>query len=231
MRLYLRNPRALVAAGLTPLVLLVLIAAISDHRAEPGYDEWLAASMATLGLASMCYTTLAASLVASRDAGVLKRLFATPLPLSVHLAGRVLATVAVTLGQAVVLFAVARLAYGATVPVAWTAWVGLLAGAVALCAIGLAVAQVVPRGDAAATLLSSTLLPVVLVSGVFFPVDRLPGGVARVAEFSPLTHIGALLGGDPRWSHFAWLLGWTAVAFAFARWRFQLEPGLRRFSA
>ena len=235
MRLYLRSPRALVAAALTPLALMVLLAAISDHRAEPGYEEWLAASMATLGLASMCYTTLAASLVASRDAGVLKRLFATPLPLWAHLAGRVLATVAAALVQAAVLFAVARLAYGAALPTAWTAGVGLLLGAVALCSIGLAVAQVVPRGDAAATLLSSTLLPVVLVSGVFFPVDRLPGWVARVAEFSPLTHTGALVGGEGGWAHFAWLLGWTAVALAFTRWRFRLEPftpgrprGLRR---
>jgi ABC-2 type transport system permease protein len=224
LRLFLRSPRALVAAALTPLVLMALLAAISDHRDEPGYMGRLAASMATLGLASMCYTTLAASVVASRDAGVLKRLFATPLPLWVHLTGRVLATVAVTIAQVLVVFLVAVLAYGAPLPTHWNTPVGLVVGAVAVCAIGLAVAQVVPRGDAAATLLSTTLLPVVLVSGVFFPTSELPGWVGRVAEASPLTHVGALLAGSSGWAHYAWLAAWTLAALAFTRWRFRVEP-------
>jgi ABC-2 type transport system permease protein len=230
LRLFLRSPRALIGAAATPLVLMVLLASISDRRAEPGYHDGLAAAMATLGLASMCYTTLAASVVASRDAGVLKRLLATPLPIWTHLAGRVLATVAVTIVQSVIFFAFAILVYGAAVPASWPVLVGLVLGSLALCAAGLAVAQVIPRGDAAATLLSTTLLPVVLISGVFFPVGELPGWVGRVAEASPLTHVGALLAGSTRLSHVAWLAGWTVVCLLLARWRFRFEPALSRLA-
>src|SRR3954462_14072211 len=101
LRGYLRAPRTLVASAGTPLALMVLLAAISDHAGEPGYHWRLVASMITLGVASTCYTTLAAALVASRDAGVLKRLRATPLPLWQHVAGRVAATAGVAVGQSV----------------------------------------------------------------------------------------------------------------------------------
>jgi ABC-2 type transport system permease protein len=224
MRLYLRSPRALISAAATPLVLMVLLASISDHRGEPNYATNLAAAMATLGLSSLCYTTLAASLVASRDAGVLKRLQATPLPVGTHLSARVLATVALTVVQAAVTFLLGVLAYGATIRVGWPVGVGLLLGAVTMCALGLAVAQAIPSGDAAATLLSTTMLPVVLISGVFFPVDELPGWVGALSKASPLTHIGALLAGSADLTHVWWLLGWTAAGLAIARWRFRVEP-------
>ncbi|GGM56270.1 ABC transporter permease [Dactylosporangium sucinum] len=219
MRLYLRGPRALVASAATPPLLMVMLAAISDHRAEPGYHEGLVAAMATLGIASTCYTTFAASLVASRDAGVLKRLRATPLPLWQHIAGRVAATTVVALAQTLLLAVAGLVLYGAWVSgLAWA-----VAGAVTVSLIGVAVAQVVPRGDAAATLLSTTLLPVVLISGVFFPASELPGWVGAVSEASPLTHAGALLVGFS-WRDLAWLLAWSTAALAFALWRFRVEP-------
>ncbi|WP_238011172.1 ABC transporter permease [Dactylosporangium sp. AC04546] len=219
IRLYLRSPRALVASAATPPLLMVMLAAISDHQAEPGYHARLVAAMATLGIASTCYTTFAASLVASRDAGVLKRLRATPLPLWQHIAGRVAATVLVASAQTVVLVLMGLALYGAWLPgFAWA-----VPGAVTVSLIGVAVAQVVPRGDAAATLLSTTLLPVVLVSGVFFPAAELPGWVGVVSQASPLTHAGALLNAFS-WVDLAWLLAWSCAAFVFALWRFRVEP-------
>jgi ABC-2 type transport system permease protein len=228
LRLFLRSPRALLGAAATPLVLMVLLASISDHSTEAGYHDGLAASMVTLGLGSLCYTTLAASLVASRDAGVLKRLLATPLPIRVHLAGRILATVVLTLVQSIALFAFAALVYGAKIPTGWPVFAGLGLGSLALCAAGLAVAQAIPRGDAAATLLSTTMLPVVLISGVFFPIGELPGWVGRIAEASPVTHVGALLAGSTALTHIWWLLGWTVGCLLLARWRFRVEPAQPR---
>ena len=231
LRLFVRSPRAPVASVATPLVLLALLAAITDHAEEPGYHAGLTASMVTLGIASTCYTTLAASLIASRDAGVLKRLRATPLPVWRHVTGRVLATVVVAVAQALLVTAVALAAFGARARPADVGWsaAGLLLGPVTVGLIGVAIAQVVPRGDAAATLLSTTLLPVVLVSGVFFPVGRLPGWAAAIAEASPLTHLATLLGASPAgWTDAAWLLGWAAAALLFTLWRFRFEPAPAR---
>ncbi|MFI5914234.1 ABC transporter permease [Dactylosporangium sp. NPDC051541] len=229
LRIFVRAPRTLIAAAGTPLALIVLLAAISDHAREPGYHWRLVASMITLGVASTCYTTLAASLVASRDTGVLKRLRATPLPLWQHVGGRVAATVVVAVVQSVLVGVLGFALYSAR-PAAW-AWLiaGLLLGAIAVGLIGVAVAQLVPRGDAAATLLSTTLLPVVLLSGVFFPVGELPAWAAALAEASPLTHLNRLLGAAPAtltesWTAVAVLVAWSAAALAFALWRFRVDP-------
>jgi ABC-2 type transport system permease protein len=230
LRLYTRSSRAVLSAVLTPLAVLVLLAAISDRREEPGYAGWLTAGMATLGVVSVGYTTLAASLVASRDAGVLKRLRATPLPLWAHLAGRVAATLLVAVAQATLVVGVGVGVYGAGVDPAGlgATLAGLLLGAVAICLVGLAVAQLIGRGDAAATLLSTTLLPVVLISGIFFPASELPGWVARVGGWLPVSHLarllGAMFGGAWGAADLAWLAGWGVLALALALLRFRTEP-------
>jgi ABC-2 type transport system permease protein len=230
LRLYARGPRAVLSAVLTPLALLVLLAAIGDSRGEPGYHGRLTAAMTTMGLASVCYTTLAAALVAGRDAGVLKRLRATPLPLWAHLTGRVAATLAVAVAQAGLVVVVGVAAYGARIDLGGLApaLAGLVLGGIAISLVGLAVAQLIPRGDAAATLLSTTLLPVVLVSGVFFPASELPGWVAAVAGWLPLSHVGTLLGAGfgGAWSgaDVAWLGGWAVAGLAFTLLRFRAEP-------
>ncbi len=230
LRLYARGSRAVLSAVITPLAVMVLLAAISDRREEAGYAGWLAASMATLGVVSVCYTTLAASLVASRDAGVVKRLRATPLPLWAHLGGRVAATLLVAVAQTALVAGVGIGVYGARVDAAGlgAALAGLLLGAVAICLVGLAVAQLIGRGDAAATLLSTTLLPVVLISGIFFPVSELPGWVARLSGWLPVSHLarllGAMFGGAWNAADLAWLAGWGVLALAFALLRFRTEP-------
>jgi ABC-2 type transport system permease protein len=155
---------------------------------------------------------------------VLKRLRSTPLPLWRHVAGRVLATVTVAVLQSMLLAAIGFALFRARpMSYLWTL-TGLLTGAIAVGLTGVAAAQLVPRGDAAATLLSTTLLPVVLLSGVFFPVGELPGWVAAVAGASPLTHLNRLLGDAPAVGSLAALLAWSAAALAFTLWRFRVEP-------
>ncbi|WP_433061840.1 ABC transporter permease [Dactylosporangium sp. CS-033363] len=229
MRVFVRAPRTLIASAGTPVVLMVLLAAISDHVDEPGYHWRLVASMITLGVASTCYTTLAASLVASRDSGVLKRLRATPLPLWQHVGGRVAATVAIAIVQSALLAAVGFALYSATPDAYLRTIAGVVLGSLTIGLIGVAVTQFVPRGDAAATLLSTTLLPVVLLSGVFFPVGELPGWAAALAEASPLTHLNRLVGAAPASTTEAWIAAgvlcmWAAVALTCALWRFRVEP-------
>lgn len=234
---YLRTPRALLSGMLTPVVLMVLLAAISDSRHEAGYAGRLTAAMVTLGLVSIGFTTLAGGIAAARDRGTLKRLRATPLPLWLYLAGQVLATVVVIVVQSAGLVALGVLVYDAeldpgALPVAVG---GLLLGAVSISLCGLAVAQLIPRSDAAAPLLSAVLLPVTLISGIFFPVAALPEWVAWLGDSLPLAHLGALLSAgfaDGAWApgiswhpaDFGWLAGWAVLGFAYTRWRFRSEP-------
>jgi ABC-type polysaccharide/polyol phosphate export permease len=83
------------------------------------------------------------------------------------------------------------------------------------------------------------LLPVVLISGIFFPASELPGWVARLADWLPVSHLARLLGAGFGGASFdgasfdgagwrvvdvAWLAAWGAAALAFALARFRVEP-------
>lgn len=231
LRLFVRSPRAIASASAMPLVLLVLLSAISDQPGLEGAGT-LAGGMIALGLLQVCYLHLASALVASRDAGQLKRLRATPLPLAVHLAARVLAAMVLGLGLAGIVGGSAIVAYDARLDADGLvpALVGLLLGSVTLSLVGLAVAQLIPRGDAATAVLTLTMFPAVLISGMFFPVGELPGWVGWLSEALPVSHLLALL-----WAGFSvgqwdaldvgWLVIWGVGALAFALAAFRVEPG------
>lgn len=73
------------------------------------------------------------------------------------------------------------------------------------------------------------MLPMMLFSGVFFPVDQLPAGLRPLAYATPLWHgvelsRAAVLGAPPAWpvvAHLAYLGLWLAAGAALATLRFR----------
>ena len=86
-------------------------------------------------------------------------------------------------------------------------------------------------GQAFNILFRFVVVPMTLFAGTYFPIERLPGWAQVVAVVTPLWHgtqlargaalgtaqVGASLG------HLAYLLLWTAVGLALARWRFTVR--------
>jgi ABC-2 type transport system permease protein len=103
-----RNPNVLVAGVLPPVMLLVLSSTHASHVAVSSL-----AGRVVLGVTLIAYTTHASGLVAAREAGVLKRWRATPLPRWCYFAGRTCATVLVALASAAVTVLIGVLAYHA----------------------------------------------------------------------------------------------------------------------
>ena len=134
--LLLRNPNALMAGAVLPVLLLVLASSQHGHLTAAAL-----AGRIVLGATLIAYLTHAAGLVAAREAGVLKRWRATPLPRWCYFAGRISATVltalvsgAITLAAGVTLYH-ARLGAGA----ALSLLVALGLGALAWASVGTAV--------------------------------------------------------------------------------------------
>jgi ABC-2 type transport system permease protein len=103
-----RSPRALWAGVLLPVMLLVLTNLQQAHVAAAAL-----AGRAVLGVTLTAYFTHASGLVAAREAGVLKRWRASPLPRWCYLAGRLCATVLLALASGAVTVLVGVLAYHA----------------------------------------------------------------------------------------------------------------------
>lgn len=239
-KLFWRNPPSAFFGVLFPLVFLLLFNLLqgSNHLAARGgirFAQFLTPGILAFAVISACYTNLATSVPINRDEGILKRVRGTPLPPWIYLAGRVGSAAWVALLSALLLFATGVLLFG--VQVVWrllpAALLTLLVGAACFCACGLAVATLTPNGEAAPAVANLTILPVLFISDVFYPLDHEPFWLKAVtaafpvkpfalsieADFSPLTKGSGLF-----WGHLAVIALWGVAASLLALRRFRWEP-------
>ncbi|MGZ6792588.1 MAG: ABC transporter permease, partial [Mycobacteriales bacterium] len=239
-----RSPLGTFTVLVVPLMLLWALTTMnpqSSVRSEgfAQYADFLTPAMAVFALLNACYVNVATSVVTAREAGVLKRLHCSPLPLWAYVVGR--------LGAAAV---VGGVAFWAVVLAGWlfldvpldggrvASLLGLLAvGVVTFSLLGVALSTVVRSTDSALPVAFGTLLPVAFVSDVFFPIGSAPAALRDLARALPVAPVSRPVeqavrdGGWPMSAQQALvLLGWTLLAAVVTVLLFSWEPGgaLRR---
>jgi ABC-2 type transport system permease protein len=228
--LLLRSPRALWAGVLLPVMLLVLTNL--QQRQVAAADL---AGRVVLGVTLTAYFTHASGLVAAREAGVLKRWRATPLPRWGYLAGRLSATVLLALASGAVTVLVGVLAYRARVDAgaALRLLAVLVLAALAWANVGTALTAFIPTADAAQPLLALSYFPVLLLSGGLGSLGGVPGWLTGLLRYLPAeptmdaaTRALQATGGGPALpGHDLVVLGAWAVAGLLASLRlFRWEP-------
>lgn len=182
LRLLLRTPRALGAGVAVPALLLVL-----SHPKGGSLPASHLAGLAVLGVTVTAWVTHGIGLVAAREAGVLKRWRAAPLPPWCYFAGRITATVLVATLAAAITVAIGVARYGTRLDAAMA--VGLLVavglGALAWATPATALTGVIPGVESASPILTLTYLPVILVSGVFGSLASQPHWLTSLAGYLP----------------------------------------------
>ena len=106
----------------------------------------------------------------------------------------------------------------------------LLGGGV-FVSMGFAVSGWAHTEDVAAPVANAIALPMMFLSGVFFPRDALPGGLSAVADYLPLSFLtdalrAVAVDGEVLWSQWGEVAGlavWTAVSFYIAVRLFRWE--------
>ena len=87
-----------------------------------------------------------------------------------------------------ILLSIAVAFFDVTFPGHWGALVvSLIVGTAAFCALGVAVAAVIPHADAAPAIVNGILFPILFVSGVFFPVKD-DSVLTRIGDVFPVRH-------------------------------------------
>lgn len=237
-----RNPPAAAFTFAFPIMFLVIFASLNSgsrisYLGNIKFNQYYTPGIIAFGVISATYTNLAMTLSNRRDAGILKRLRATPLPATAMFGGLLINAVVVAAVLVAIVTAAGMLFYGVTFPGHYLALlVSLLVGAACFCSIGVAVSALVPNADAAPAIVNFLLFPIVIISGVFFPVQ--PGSTwSRIGDYLPVRHfVNAVFAAfDPRLPHgpthgFAGrdllVLGiWTLAAGFLAVRRFRWEPG------
>jgi ABC-2 type transport system permease protein len=239
-KLFLRNPFSAFFSLAFPLMFLLLLGSLNsgqtlEERGGIAYAQFLTPGLLAFAVVSTCYTGLVTGVAMNRDMGILKRIRGTPLPASVYVAARILSSVWFSVVSAVLMVAVGAVLFD--VQVVWrllpAAVVTLLLGAACFCALGMAVAALVPNGEAAPAVANFTILPVVFISDLFFPMDAAPAWLQVLGSVFPVKHFALALeetfnplaaGAGWRWDHLAVVALWGVAGLLVAVRKFQWEP-------
>lgn len=235
-----RNPASAFFAFLFPIIFLVVFATLFNGQnvqigsVKTTYDNYYIPALVAFGVMGACFTNISITLSLRRDNGILKRLRGTPLPSWAFIAGVVGSSIIVSVVLAVLTTGFGILVYGVHVPEhfgAAAASIGV--GALAFCALGMAMTIVIPNAEAAPAIVNGVFLPIVFISGTFFPVAS-TSILAKIAEWFPVRHfIDAMFTAfDPGHQSASGFNGtdllvmaaWGAGAVILAVFRFRWEP-------
>ena len=240
---FLRNRQARFFTLMLPVIFLVIFVSVfGNHTVGPERvkaSTYYVPGLSAMAIIAACFVNLVISLTAQREAGVLKRRRATPVPAWVLLAGRTLTAISVSLIVMAVLLLVGRFAYGVHLPSSTIPGILLTAvvGAATFCILGYALATVIGSADAAQPMVQAIMLPLYFISGVFIPNVTLPTWLQDVAKAFPVQHLAGGLhkAFDPAthgtgivWSDLGILVLWAAVGLVIALRRFTWTPAAAR---
>jgi ABC-2 type transport system permease protein len=245
LRQTIRNPQATFFTFAFPLLFLTLFSALNAganvtvDTGKVAFAQFFTPGIATFGVITSCLSGLVISIAMERDGGILKRVRSSPLRPSVYIGARIASTVIMAFATVTVLFLVGVLAFGVDVypRLLPAALVTMLLGTIAFCAIGMAIASVVPNGNAAPAIVNVIVLPMTFISGVFYPMTGAPQWLQAISNVLPLRHLvdafGATFspyttGWGFAWNDLAVLAAWGVFGTVFAIRHFRWESAPER---
>jgi ABC-2 type transport system permease protein len=199
---------------LVPLILFIVLGrafGASRPVATPAVDiPFNPAILAAVLIALSAVQSLVAIISIYREGGILKRLRATPLsPVTIMGAQVVVKLVFTVVSLALVMLAGRRLFPGVMGVNVFSFTAATLLGTFSILSLGFVLASIVPTARFAQPIGAAVLYPMLAVSGLFYPLERLPRALQAVAFLFPTTHAVALLQGV--WNGSGWSAHWLDV--------------------
>ena len=196
------------------------------------YIDFLLPGIVAMSIMQMGLFSVAFAFVQLKRQGILRRLLATPVRPASFLFAQVVTRLAVSLIQTSVLITVAVVFFDVNIAGSLAA-IFLLAmiGGGVFISLGFAVSGWARSEEVAAPLANVIALPMIFLSGVFFPREALPDVLHVVTEYLPLTYLAnsmrsVAIDGATLWSQWpevAQLTAWLAITYVVAIKLFRWE--------
>lgn len=196
------------------------------------YIDYLVPGILAMSIMNTGVIGLSTAFVSYREKGILRRIKATPFPLSSFIAARIISQVVIIVVQALILMLLGMLLFdlridGQLINVV----VMVVFGAVAFLSLGFVISSFARNAEAAASLANAITFPMLFLSGVFFSVDDAPSWLQPFTRLMPLRYLADGLrdlmvrGGTlpDQWLNILVLLGTAAVAVFFSMRLFRWE--------
>ena len=197
-KVFAREPMGLIGTLIVPVILFLVLGRSLGFRnpAATAAPPFNVAILSALFIAIGAVLSLVAIISIYREGGILKRLRATPLsPVTILGAHVFLKLVFAVISLGLLVMAGRRVFPGAmhVNVVSFTA--AVLLSTMSILSLGFVIASIVPTARFAQMIGASVLYPMVAVSGLFFPNDRMPAWLRIIANGFPTTHAVALMEG------------------------------------
>jgi ABC-type multidrug transport system permease subunit len=196
------------------------------------YIDWLVPGLLGMNIMSTGLWGVGFAIVQARTRKLLKRLAATPMSRAEYLASHVLSRLLWLALETAVIVGFARVAFDVGVRGGLVSLTALaLAGALSFGGLGLLIASRVRTIEGVSGIMNLVMMPMWVLSGVFFASSNFPDVMQPFIRALPLTALidalrGVINEGLPLralWSELAILAAWGAIPFALAlrlfRWQ------------
>ena len=166
------------------------VATRDDNVVAPGsrYIDWLIPGLLAMNIMGTSLWSIGFSVVVARSRKLLKRLMATPMPRAQYLASHLLSRLVFLVLEAAVLLVFAYFAFGVA-PVGSIALVAglILLGALAFSGLGLLISTRATTIEGVSGWMNIVMMPMWLLSGVFFASSNFPDVAQPFIRLLPLT--------------------------------------------
>lgn len=196
------------------------------------YIDFLMPGIVAMSIMQMGLFSVAFSFVRLKNRGILRRLLATPVRPSSFLFAQVFTRLTVSIIQTLILIGVAALIFNVQIAgnLAAVLLLALLGGAV-FVSLGFAISGWANSEDVAAPLANVIALPMMFLSGVFFPRTTMPEALQVITGYLPLTYLAdsmrdITIDGQVLWAQWPEVVGlavWLAITFTIAVRLFRWE--------
>ncbi|MEG3224823.1 MAG: ABC transporter permease [Methanobacteriales archaeon Met13] len=196
------------------------------------YIDFLVPAVLVMTIMMGAMMGMGESLAGERERGELARLFMTPTSVATVVGGKIISRLTIQIATAMVLIVAAIVLFGVTINGSMALTI-LLSVLTALCFVGFGImisARVGTQEDYIQMVMPFAM-PMMFISGVFYPLETMPWIFQKIAYLVPLTHAnnalrGVMLKGagiGDIWISIAVLLGFTLLFFVLGITRFNRD--------
>jgi ABC-2 type transport system permease protein len=228
-----RMPAYAIPSIAFPVMFYALFGLVFGGRAPGGVTmaTYLVATYGAFGVIGAAFFGFGVGVAVERGQGwmVLKR--ASPMPPLAFFVAKVVVCAVFAATIVALLIVLGVTAGGVRLSVwSWLVLSGtLVVGTIPFCALGLAAGYLCGPNSAPAVV-NLIYLPMAFASGLWIPIEALPGLLRSLAPFLPAYHLGQLALasagaglGAPAWAHVSALTGFTIVGLGVAVWGYRKD--------
>ena len=196
------------------------------------YIDFLVPAILGMTIMMSCMMGMGSTIAGERETGELARLFMTPTSVSTVIGGKIAAKLLIELVRALILIFMAVLLFHVSIKGGFLqTFIVLVIGALCFVGFGIMLSARTQTQEDYAQISLPFSMPMMFVSGVFYPIETMPWILQKLAYIFPLTYLndamrGIMLKGQTLgdvWLDLVVLLGFTVLFFIIGVKRFNRD--------